>query len=443
MNRITIGCIVASILLAQSGPDVNGKWLGTLEAGSQKLRLALDIENGQGAMISLDQGAARLPIKKLDVSGASVKIDVGIATYDGTLSGQQISGTFHQSGMNFPLVLKRVDKIEEPRRPQNPQRPFPYAEEEVTFKGGEGVALAGTMTYPKTGAPFAAVLLLTGSGPQDRDEAIMGHRPFLVLSDYLTRLGLAVLRVDDRGMGKSSGDFSKATYEDKVADALAGVELLKNRKEIDGRRIGLLGHSEGGAIAELAASRSKDIAFIVMMAGPGVPGDQLMKQQGIDIVRANGGDDATVKKQVEMQAKIFQILREEKDPAVAEKRIRETLGAIPGAEQQARGAVSPTLRDLISYDPRPVLRQLSCPVLALDGALDLQVSAKQNLPAIAAALAESKSADWQVVQLPGLNHLFQTAKTGNVPEYSTIEETISPVALRTIGEWLQRVTARP
>jgi alpha/beta superfamily hydrolase len=442
MKLVTFGCIFASILLAQPATQVNGKWMGTLEAGPQKLRLALDVENGQGAFISVDQGSARLPIKKLDVTGASVKIDVGIATYDGTLSGDQISGTFHQSGMNFPLVFKRVDKIEEPKRPQNPQRPFPYVEEEVSFKGGEGISLAGTLTYPKTGAPFVAVLLLTGSGPQDRDEAIMGHRPFLVLSDHLTRLGLAVLRVDDRGMGKSTGDFNKTTYEDKVADALAGVELLRNRKEIDSRRIGLLGHSEGGAIAEIAASRSKDIAFIVMMAGPGVPGDQLMKQQGIDIVRANGGDDATVKQQVETQGKIFQVLREEKDPSIAEKRIRETLGSLPGAEQQARAAVSPTIRDLIAYDPGITLRQLSCSVLAIDGSLDLQVSAKQNLPGIATALAESKSADWQVVQLPGLNHLFQTAKTGNVPEYSTIEETISPVALRTIGDWLQRVTAR-
>jgi fermentation-respiration switch protein FrsA (DUF1100 family) len=244
-------------------------------------------------------------------------------------------------------------------------------------------------------------------------------------------------------MGKSSGDFSKATYEDKVADALAGVDLLRNRKEIDGRRIGLLGHSEGGAIAEIAASRSKDIASIVMMAGPGVPGDQLMKQQGIDLVRASGGDDATVKKQVEIQGKMFQIVREEKDPVVAEKRMREMLGSMAGAEQQARAAVSPTIRDLISYDPGTTLRQLSCPVLAIDGSLDLQVSARQNLPAIAVALAESKSADWAVAQLPGLNHLFQTAKTGNIPEYSTIEETISPAALRTIGEWLQRVTARP
>jgi hypothetical protein len=178
-----------------------------------------------------------------------------------------------------------------------------------------------------------------------------------------------------------------------------------------------------------------------MMAGPGVPGDQLMKQQGIDIVRANGGGDAAVKQQVETQSKIFQILREEKDPVLAEKRIRDALGSLPGAEQQARAAVSPTMRDLISYDPGTPLRQLSCPVLAIDGSLDLQVSAKQNLPAIAVALAESKSTNWEIAQLAGLNHLFQTAKTGNIPEYSTIEETIAPVALRTIGDWLQRVTA--
>jgi pimeloyl-ACP methyl ester carboxylesterase len=439
MKLVTFGGIFASILLAQPATQVNGKWMGTLEAGPQKLRLALDVENGQGAMISIDQGSARLPIEKLDVTGASVKIDVGIATYDGTLSGEQISGTFHQSGMNFPLVFRRVDRIEEPRRPQNPQRPFPYVEEEVTFKGGGGVSLAGTLTYPKTGAPFPAVLLLTGSGPQDRDEAIMGHRPFLVLSDYLTRLGLAVLRVDDRGMGKSSGDFSKATYEDKVADALAGVELLRNRKEIDGRRIGLLGHSEGGAIAEIAASRSKDVAFIVMMAGPGVPGDQLMKQQGIDIVRANGGDDATVKQQVGTQGKMFQILREEKDPSIAEKRIRETLGSLPGAEQQAARRF---LRlSATSFRTTRVRWCASYPALSwpLTAAWICRFRRNRTCPRLQPLWRRAK-AEWQVVQLPELNRLFQTAKTGNVPEYSTIDETISPSRC---GRWATGCSESP
>ena len=249
--------------------------------------------------------------------------------------------------------------------------------------------------------------------------------------------------MDDRGTGKSAGVFADATYADKVADAIAGVELLKTRKEIDPKRIGLLGHSEGGAIGPLAANASKDVAFVVMMAGPGLRGDQVMKQQGIDIVRASGGDEAAVNKQAEVQSKMFQILREEKDPPAAEKRIRDMLGTLPGAEAQAQAAVSSTVRELIAYDPGPVLRSLTCPVLALGGTLDLQVSAKQNLPAIAAALAESKSANWQVVNLPNLNHLFQTAKTGNVPEYSAIEETISPLALRTIGDWLQRIAAKP
>jgi hypothetical protein len=217
--------LLGAALLAQTPPSASGNWLGTLNAGGQKLRLALQIENGSGAMISLDQGSAKMPIKQLDVTARAVKIDIGIATYEGTLdtAGRQMTGTFTQGGTSFPLTFQRVDKIEEVKRPQNPVRPFPYVEEEVSFKGGGGVALAGTLTYPKSGAPFAAVLLLTGSGPQDRDEALMGHRPFLVLSDYLTRLGFAVLRVDDRGTGKSAGVFSDATYADKVADAVAGV----------------------------------------------------------------------------------------------------------------------------------------------------------------------------------------------------------------------------
>ncbi len=427
-------------LLAQV-TGLTGEWLGELKAGPQTLRVVLHLTPGGGTFESIDQGAT-LPLKSVSVEGHAVKVDIGIATFDGTLDpdSRQISGTFHQGPANLPLTFRHVEKSELPsvKRPQEPARPLPYAEEEVTYTGAGGAKLAGTFTYPKTGGPFIAALLITGSGAQDRDETLMGHKPFLVLSDYLTRAGYAVLRVDDRGTGKSEGVFEKTSYSDKSADVLAGIAYLKARKEVNPSRVGVIGHSEGGIIGPIAASQSRDIAFVVMMAGIGIPGARVMKQQGIDIVRASGGDDALVAKQVETQTKLFDIMRKVTDEASARKALVAEFGPGAFAEGQVAAILSPTLRDLVAYDPGPVLRKLSCPVLAIDGAKDLQVSAKLNLPAIAAALAESPSASWATVLLPDLNHLFQTARTGAVSEYSVIQETIAPLALRTITEWLAR-----
>jgi pimeloyl-ACP methyl ester carboxylesterase len=420
--------------------DVSGKWLGELQAGPQKLRLAMEIDKSAGVFKSLDQGA-EMPIKKFAVANGAVTADYGIATFEGKLdaAGREIVGTFKQGPMTFPLTYKKVDAIRGPNRPQTPARPYRYAEEEVSYPSRGGAVMAGTLTYPKTGGPFPAVLLITGSGPQDRDETIMGHKPFLVLADYLTRNGFAVLRVDDRGVAKSTGNFATATFEDKVADALSGIEFLKSHKQIDKARIGVIGHSEGGIIGPLAANKSKDVAFVVMLAGLGVTGESVLRQQGIDIVRAAGSPEEAVQKQVEVQAKVFEVVRTERDNVVAEKKIRDLLAGMPGAEYQAKMALSPGFQDFLRYDPQPVLRSLACPVLALDGTLDLQVSAKENLPAIAAALAQSKSGNWSVMQLPGLNHLFQSAKTGQIGEYATIEETIAPSVLNIVREWMERV----
>ncbi len=435
MLRAVIVLCAAGMLYAGSG-SLDGDWTGAFQVSGQTLHFIVRIDGQSGTFESVDQHAT-VPLKSVHLDGRDVRIDMGIATFDGALdvAGKSIAGTFHQGAFASALTLTRSDKpLPKALRPQEPVRPFPYTEEDVTFAGGGGVVLAGTFTYPKQGGPFTTALLITGSGAQDRDEALLGHRPFLVLSDYLTRRGFAVLRLDDRGTGKSGGVFATTTYADKVADALAAVAWLKTRKEADPARLGLIGHSEGGTIAPMAAAESKDVAFVVMLAGIGVPGAQVLKQQGIDVTRAAGGTEAQVQFQVDMQQKLFDIWHNAASTEAAEKLTRELLG--PAADGQIAAMKSRTFQDLLQLDPAPTLRKLRCSVLALNGSKDKQVAARQNLPAIAAALAESGSSDWSVVELPGLNHLFQTADKGSLDEYAKIEETIAPIALKTLGDWL-------
>ena len=349
-------------------------------------------------------------------------------------------------------------------RPQEPRPPYPYGEEEVVYENKkDGVQLAGTLTLPRSRGPFPAVLLITGSGPQDRNEAILGHKPFLVLADHLTRLGIAVLRVDDRGVGKSTGKFHEATSEDFAVDAVAGIDYLKTRKEIDSRRIGLIGHSEGGLIASMIAARSTDVAFLVMMAGPGLTGEEILYRQGALISKAEGVSDDLIAQNLAAQKRMFKIVKEEKDNLAAETRIRELAASIreqvtkdgaemreerkkaihniaTGVESQAKMMVSPWFRFFLAYDPLPALMKVRCPVLAINGEKDLQVPARDNLEAIRQALQTGGNKNYEVLTLPMLNHLFQTCRTGALSEYAQIEETMSPVALETISKWILKQT---
>jgi pimeloyl-ACP methyl ester carboxylesterase len=449
--------------LGAAATGIEGEWHGVLKAGPIDLRLALHLSRGAdggltGTMDSLDQSAQGIPLSKVTESGQSVTIEIKAvgASYEARLSadGAELSGTFHQSGQSLPLTLRR-GVAPEPPRPQNPKKPYPYNEEEVSFENAKaGVRLGGTLTLPRSPGPHAAVLLITGSGPQDRDEAIMGHRPFLVIADYLTRQGLAVLRVDDRGVGKSTGKFQGATTEDFAGDARAGVEFLKTRKEVDPRQIGLIGHSEGAIIAPMLAAESSDIAFIVMLAGAGVNGEEILLGQRYLINRAMGMPEDMARKENGMERLILETVKQEKDDAAAERKIREGMAKmladlpqdqrkaedamIAQLEQQMKILTTPWFRAFLTYDPRPALEKVKAPVLALSGALDLQVPPKQNLPVVVAALEAGGNADYEIVKLPGLNHLFQTAKTGSPLEYSKIEETFAPAALQVMGEWIRR-----
>ena len=434
--------------------DIDGAWMGTLDAGTAKLRVVFHFVNTAdgltATMDSLDQDMKGLPVTKVTRNGSSLKLELkqipGVGVFEGTIDKdrESISGTWSQSGNSLPLQLKRVkDSAEMERpRPQNPTKPYPYREEEVSFENsGAGIKLAGTLTIPPGKDPFPGVVLVAGSGAHDRDEALMGHRPFLVLSDYLTRRGIAVLRYDKRGVGESEGTYATATTSDFADDAEAGLAYLERRGEIDQRKIGLIGHSEGGMIAPLLAARNSSVAFIVMMAGPGIPGDELLVEQTLLIAEANGQTHETAEKAAGEERIILSLVKDETDSAVLEKKLREQLtGQVPEAQIGAaiKSTSSPWFRYFISYDPAAALRRVKCPVLAVIGSKDLQVPPEQNIPAIRKALEDAGNQKFEIDELPGLNHLFQTAKTGSPAEYAQIEETISPAALEKIAAWVAK-----
>jgi pimeloyl-ACP methyl ester carboxylesterase len=331
---------------------------------------------------------------------------------------------------------------------------------EVVYENKKGgVKLAGTLTLPRGPGPHPAALRISGSGAQDRDETLFSHRPFLVLADHLTRRGVAVLRVDDRGVGGSTGSAGEATSADFADDVLAGVEYLKGRKEVDPRRIGLIGHSEGGLIAPAVAGRSADVAFIVLLAGPGLPGDEILYLQGSALLRLLGAGKEQIARQRDLQQRLFAVAKEEKDPAAAEKKMQEVLedflaklppleralagGLKKQTEQQLRALRSPWFRYFLGYDPRPALRKVRCPVLALIGEKDFQVPPKENLPEIEKAVRAGGNPDVTVKELPALNHLFQTCTTGALAEYATIEETFAPSALELLGDWILKRFGSP
>ncbi len=345
-----------------------------------------------------------------------------------------------------PLPAYRLQQ-EFPPRTQEPKRPFPYVEEDVSYRNpaSRDVVLAGTFTKPKEGGPFPAVLLLTGAGAQDRDESMWGHKPFLVLSDYLTRRGIAVLRVDDRGIGKSTGHFDSATTQDFASDAEAGMHYLMSRTDVNGQRIGLIGHGEGAIVATMVAVKIPQVAFLVLLAGTAVPGEQVLLEQTERSEKAAG----ILRDQRRADRKIGTLLYDMIRQGKTEAELRQALYRLPEDDQpyiaawqkQLHRLEAPWLRFFLSYDPAPTLEKVKCPVLALEGEKDFQVTPEQNVPAMKAALARGGNRDVEVDLLPGLNYMFQTAKTGLGWEYATINETISPAVLQKIGDWIAKHTS--
>ena len=448
------------------GEGVEGVWQGSIKVNAFELRLLFNIkrenDSWTGTMDSLDQNASGIPISEVQVEEnvVTLKLKSIGGAFQGEVNeaGSEINGEWKQGGQGRPLKILRIEKAPDLSRPQDPKKPYPYNEEEVTFENEAAkIKLAGTLTFPKSGGPFPVAILVSGSGPQDRNESLMGHRPFLVLADHLTRNGIAVLRYDDRGVGKSEGRFSKALVKDFTSDALAAVRYLKGRPEFRGRPIGIVGHSEGGLVAPEAAVQSSDVDFIVLLAGVGVPLQELLERQSADMIRVMGADEETIAKQAAIQQTLFEKLRTDSDSKNLRPEILATIKtsideltpeqmkALGLSESQLEGQadmlLSPWFRDLMQIDPRPTLAQVNCPVLAINGEKDVQVAFRENLSAIEKALKEGGNSDVTTQSFPDLNHLFQTCETGAITEYALIEQTFHPSALEVVSEWIKEKTA--
>lgn len=433
---------------------VEGLWQTALETHGLRLRLQLHVSHdtdGQlvGALDSLDQQVSGLPAIQMELKEAAFHFEIPAVagTFDGTLNPgkNKLIGNWSQTGADAKIEFVRSDQPLELRRPQTPSKPYPYHEEEVSFSNAAaGVTLAGTLTLPKGAGPFPAALLIAGSGPNDRDEALASHRPFLVLADQLTRKGIAVLRYDKRGIGKSTGSADKATTVDLASDAQAALAYLKTRKEIDPAKIALIGHSEGAMIAPLLASQTKDVAWVVLLAAPANVGEVTLLNQSELIGKAADLTDEQLEASLNFDQAAYDLVRTEKDSAALREKLKGLVketgldAAMPPTllETQLRMMESPWFRFFLDYDPLPNLKTLRVPVLALYGQKDLQVPAKANLPLLKQALQDAGNKDADVRELPGLNHLFQRAYSGTPAEYAAIEETFSPDALQIISDWL-------
>ena len=465
MKVITVLMVCLGLGYMSSAQSPVGDWEGTLEAPGMKLKIVFHVTaDGDGysaTMDSPDQGAMGLATNSTTFKDGKLTItatQLGM-TYEGALDpdGTNMKGVFKQGPATLPLNLTKAKgaptKLE---RPQEPVKPYPYKEEKVKYDNAkaEGVTLAGTLTLPNTDGPHPAVVLISGSGPQNRDEELLGHKPFLVLADHLTRQGIAVLRYDDRGVAESTGDFGTATSADFATDAEAAVAYLKTRKDIDASKIGLMGHSEGGLIAPMVAAQSKDVAFIVLLAGPGVPGREISLMQTLLVARANQMPENVIAISRKLNKKIYELIIEHgEDLPKAEAEIKQYMETekerlsdeekpimeafVGQLDQIFREVSSPWVRFYLKYDPTSSLEKVTCPVLALNGEKDQQIVAEQNLPAIEKALQKGGNTDYEIKSFPNMNHLFQTCETGSPTEYAKLTETFSPTALNTISNWLQ------
>ena len=474
MNKLfwIIGAMVANTIAAATilphQQSIDGAWNGSLTVGPQTLGITVRFTTGDtGLRATIDipqQGANGLQLKNVSYDDTRVYLELPagptLAVFDGRHVGDSIGGTFTQAGLSGTFFLKRSSQAA--AMAEEPAEPLPYVEEEVTFHNA-AITLAGTLTLPGSGAPLPhpAAVMITGSGPQNRDEELFGFRPFHTIADHLTRNGIAVLRYDDRGVGGSTGSVSEATTEDFARDVLAAVDFLKNRSDIDPERIGLIGHSEGGIVAPLASSMSDDVGFMVLMAGTSVSGAEIMIEQGTLIARANGVSEAKIERQRDFQRRTFDAVRSgdgwDDLRAEFETQLMATIAAMPDTQRnvitdvdayidaqiqaQQTALQTPWFRYFLDYDPAATLRRIDTPILALFGELDLQVPPAQNRGPLEQALRDGNHQDYTVRVLPRANHLFITATTGSPTEYATLEKEFVPEFLPLITEWiLERVS---
>jgi uncharacterized protein len=453
----------SSLVQGQNNIDyksITGSWIGKIPAGGIELRVVFNLslagkDSLAATMDSPDQGVKGIKVGpvKFDGKDLNIKAPLLLGEYNGTQKNDTlVEGIWKQAGKTFDLNLSKLQGVFSLNRPQEPKPPFPYTAEDVTFKNEKfNINLAGTLTIPEGKGPFPAVILITGSGAQNRNEEILGHKPFWVIADYLTRNGIAVLRCDDRGVGKSQGSMLNGTTADFATDAEAAFFYLRKRPEIYPKLIGLCGHSEGGTIAPIIASSNPDIGFIISLAGMAVPGKKITDSQIINIGLATGGNITELKKSASSNEKLLAVLEKEPDNKKAEEKMsalyKEILikqktspDDIEKALKALKTTTGPSTYNWIRYylltNPSDFWKKVKCPVLALNGDKDLQVNADENLPAIAKALRSGGNALCKTIKLPGLNHLFQHCKTGFPSEYGNIEETFSPEVLKIMSDWI-------
>ena len=450
MKTKTLILLLLFVVL-QCQAQIEGYWKGEIDLGTLKLEMAFDItsiENGYSATLDVPaQGAFDFPVDETTFKDGHLQLTMSSmdAIYSGTPKDGVIEGEFTQRGMTFPLNLVKAEKKEQKKtRPQDPQPPFNYHIEEVTFVNEkEGNTLVGTLTIPEGEGPFPAMVLVSGSGQQDRDEELMNHRPFWIIADYCALHGIAVLRYDDRGIGGSTGEVENATTMDFSYDAEAAFDYLRNRKEINASKVGILGHSEGGVINFMVAERRPEVAFLVSLAGPSVNGIEVLKEQQAAILRASGMSEEAVQFSSNANAQLFDIIEASNDRVEADSLMRQLVKGWGYSEELTEQTVSqmtmPWMYYFLKYDPTEAIVKTNCPALLLNGSKDLQVIASQNLPGYEKIIADYGKTNLTLRELPDLNHLFQHCETGSPNEYFEIEETISPEVLELIVEFVKGI----
>jgi len=464
MKTIITFILVISISITSAfSQDITGVWSGKTMRGEKELTFVFQIKKENNTYSStmavptfridgIKPTATSFEKGTLIIDGSNVGM-----TYEGTYNKEleQFEGTYKEGAIVLSLNLKRgAAKIADSKRPQEPVKPYPYYEEEVVFENVEAkISLSGTLTLPSKERKYPVAILISGSGAQDRDETFMGHKPFLVLSDYLTRQGIGVLRFDDRGHGKSTGDFGAATTVDFSKDVLSAVTYLKSRKDIDLKHIGLIGHSEGGIIAPLVANQTKDVSFIVLLASTGISGAELSVMQSKTLRGFPVKDEVAYEKDTRKAIAIVtsnKSTKEIKNELTAHYNafLRPILTSLGAPEKninafittQIKTSIKPWSRYFLQYNPADEFEKLQIPVLSLNGNKDTQVDAKINQAGIKNALIKGKNKDYKIVELENLNHFFQECETGKMNEYRKIDQTFSPVALKEISDWvLKRV----